>query len=251
MSEFKKRIEGKSIALVGPAAYLQGSKYGKKIDNHDTVVRINRGVELVDKYEEDIGKQTDILYSCLIEKAANAGKVNGKRLKEKYGVKYLCAPPESTFDGIATKSKFHHMVNDNTVKEILRHIPVRIVDHGLHTDLAKKVKCRPNTGFLAIYDLLQQNPKELSIYGFSFYLDGFMPGCKEGIIQEKNKTEKEFANDCFNSKRHIQKNLWRYAKDTLLENELVHLDPYLKMILSMNQFSTEQFIKKTKEGKNA
>jgi hypothetical protein len=240
---YKQLIKDKKVALIGPAQYLVGSKHGKEIDNNDVVVRINRGIELIDKHEEDIGKRADVLYSCLIEKPANAGKVNGKTLKEKYGVQFLCAPPESTFEGIAPETKFHHLVNMDTVNEVLEHMPVRIVEHKLHTILAKKVNCRPNTGFLAIYDLLNQSPKKLSIYGFSFYLDGFMPGCKEGIIQEQNKNEEQFANQCYTSKRHVQKNMWSFAQQTLLNKENIYLDPVLNKILNLEKLDRDLFKK--------
>ena len=77
------------------------------------------------------------------------------------------------------------------------------------------------------------NPKKLSIYGFSFYLDGFVSGVKSGIVEEQNKSEEEFADQCFNSKRHVQKNMWKFAKDTLLQNKKVFLDPELKKILGL------------------
>ena len=240
---YKELIKNKSVALVGPAQYLVGSEYGKEIDNHDVVVRINRGIELIDKHEKDIGKKADVLYSCLIEKPANAGKVNGKILKEKYGVKYLCAPPESTYEGVAHETKYHHLVNMKTVDDVLKQIPIRIVEHRFHTILAQKVDCRPNTGFLAIYDLLKHEPKKLSIYGFSFYLDGFIPGCKEGIVQEQDKNEKQFADQCFTSKRHVQKNMWLFAKQTLLGKKNIYLDPVLTKILNLERLDRDLFNK--------
>ena len=42
---YKRTIEGKTVALVGPAKYMQGTNYGKEIDSHEIVVRINRGKE--------------------------------------------------------------------------------------------------------------------------------------------------------------------------------------------------------------
>ena len=213
---FRKLIEGKTVAIVGPAEYLMGSGYGNKIDEHDIVVRVNRGIELIDTYDSDIGRKCDILYSCLIEKSANAGKIDASLLKNKYGITMVCTPPESTYDGISLKTKFHNLVRPETVSNISKLMPVRIVEHDFHTILAKKINCRPNTGFLAIYDLLRHKPKKLSIYGFSFYLDGFMKGCKNGIVSEQNKDENQFAEQCFKSKRHVQENMFLVAKQTLL-----------------------------------
>ena len=103
--------------------------------------------------------------------------------------------------------------------------------------------CRPNTGYLAIFDLLAHKPEKLSIYGFSFYLDGFMKGCKSGIEAEQNMTEEQFSRKCFNSKRHVQKNMWSYAKKSLLDNKKIKLDDTLKLILELKEFSVESYNK--------
>ncbi len=238
---YREIIENKNVAIVGPAAYLQNSHLGKEIDSHDVVVRINRSVETTKVYGEDVGLRTDVLYSCLIEKAANAGKIKIDELVDHYKVKFLCAPPESDYSGISTETKFHYMVDKKKMKKISERLPVRIVDHGFHTKLAKHVNCRPNTGFLAIYDLLRFKPKKLSIYGFSFYLDGFIPGCKSGIEKEKKVTEEEFASMAFNSKRHVQKNMWEYAKKTLLDDNVVFLDSVLDKILNLDKLDKKLF----------
>jgi hypothetical protein len=222
------------------------SRMGEEIDNHDVVVRLNRGIELTKEFFVDLGKKTDILYSCLIEKAANAGKLNARELKEEYKVKYICTPTESTFEGIATQTKFHYLINKKTVKEINKTIPIRIVDHNFHNNLAKKIQCRPNTGFISIYDILRYHPQRLSIYGFSFYLDGFYPGCKKGINSEQGLSEEQFGQNCLDSKRHIQKNMWLFAKNTLLNNKQVVLDPVLKEILELEVFNKELYDEKKK-----
>lgn len=239
----KEIIRDKTVALVGPAKYMVGSCLGEEIDQHDVVVRINRSIETTKQYSNDVGTKTDVLYSCLIESAACAGKLDASKLKNDYGVKFICVPPQSDYRGISHKTAFHNMVNIKTVKKIIKLLPLRIIEHQMHTELAKKVQCRPNTGFLAIYDLLNFNPSTLSIYGFSFYLDGFIPGCKSGVEKERNETEEEFATTAFNSKRHIQKNMWSFCKETLVEDPRVNLDSVLKKILQLEEFSRSCFEK--------
>ena len=237
--EFAKIIRGKRVSVVGPAAYMQGSGFGKVIDDSDVVIRINRSHESTSEYGADIGYRTDVLYSCLIEKPENAGKVDLKDLQEK-GIKCICAPPASDMKGYASSTKFSQLVDMNKINRISEQILVRLVDHKFHTEIASKINCRPNTGFLLIFDVLRFQPEVLNIYGFSFYLDGFVTGTKLGI-ESSGLTEDTFAKKCFNSKRHKQENMWNYAKKELPQMENVFLDPVLGKILSMNTFSQDEF----------
>ena len=167
-ANYRELLTNKKIALVGPADYLENSNLGNEIDSFDLVVRINRGIESTDKYSKDIGKRTDIYYSCLIERAQQTGILDPNELKNKYGIRHVVTPPDSNMKGISTQTKLHSLVDIEKIKKINQEIPVTIVDHKFHTELAKKVDCKPNTGFLAIYDILRMNPKSLSIYGFNF-----------------------------------------------------------------------------------
>jgi len=243
LESYKKLVEGKKIALVGPAKYMEGSGFGPDIDSHDLVVRINRGIESIEGYSKDIGNRTDIYYSCLIETYQQTGFLDPKQLKESYNIQYIVAPPESDFQGISSTNKFHYLVDLKKMQELQKHFPIRIIDYQFHTALAREVQCKPNTGFLSIYDLL--NPalgiQQLSIYGFSFYLDGFLAGQKSGVEKEKGCTEQEFADMAFNSKRHVQKNMWLYAKHSLLHDKRVCLDPFLKEILMLREFDREVY----------
>ena len=241
-ADFAKLIADKTVAIVGPASYLTNSGLGEEIDNHQVVVRINRSYESVDKFSKDIGTRTDILYSCLIEKNANAGKINPVALQQ-MGVKQIVAPPASDMKGLANVTKLHGLIDLNKAKILNELIGLRVVDHHFHNQLSLKVDCRPNTGYVAIYDLLRFRPKKLGIYGFSFYLDGFMDGVKSGIEVEQNKTPEQFTLQCFNSKRHVQKNMWEYAKKTLLKTDNVQLDPILEKILNMEKLDRELFLR--------
>ena len=241
--DLKSLIKDKKIALVGPAQYMEGSSLGKEIDDHDIVIRINRGIDSIKDHKVDIGTKTDIYYSCLIERAQQTGVLSTAKLKS-HNIKHIVAPPDSNMKGISTQTKLHSLVDIEKIKKINQEIPITIIDHIFHTDLAKKVDCKPNTGFLAIYDILRMNPKSLSIYGFSFYLDGFISGQKSGVEKEKNCTEQEFADMAFNSKRHVQKNMWQYAKNTLLDNKKVILDSKLKQILELNSLDRKLFKEK-------
>lgn len=233
-------FQGKRVAIVGPAQYLMGKNFGKEIDGFDTIVRINRSYESVDIFPQDVGSRTDILYSCLIEKPANAGILDADKFHN-LGIKFIIAPPASDLKGQASVTKLHDLIDIEKVKELSKKIPIRIVDHEFHSELARFVDCRPNTGFMAIYDILRFSPKLLKVYGFSFYLDGFVDGVKEGVQEEQNLTPQQFSDQCFNSKRHVQKNMWKFAKSTLLEDPRVEVDPVLHKILNLDSLDRDLF----------
>ena len=243
-------LTGKEVAIVGPAAYMIGSGLGNEIDDHDVVVRLNRGIESIVDYSSDIGSRTDILYSCLIEKPGNAGPYEPENLISDYNIKAVVAPPHSDFQGFAGSTQLHELVNRDKARRLSSLVPLRIVDHKFHNQLALAVQCKPNTGFMAIYDLLRFDISKLSVYGFSFYLDGFIPGCKAGVEQTQKMTEEQFAEKCFNSKRHVQRNMWQHAKTTLLGANNIRLDPVLNIILSLEDLDKELFKKALRENED-
>lgn len=55
-ARFGKEILGKSVALVGNAQSLLATDYGAKIDNHDFVIRLNKGAPAVERAQ---GTRTD------------------------------------------------------------------------------------------------------------------------------------------------------------------------------------------------
>ena len=55
----KKRLHGKSVAIVGNAKSLFDYKYGKDIDSHDVVIRMNLGYRIINP--ESQGTKTTIL----------------------------------------------------------------------------------------------------------------------------------------------------------------------------------------------
>lgn len=235
---FTNLIAGKKVAIVGPAAYLHRSGRGAQIDSADLVVRVNRGVETTQNHAEDVGRKTDILYSCLLETSRNAGIIEPSLLHQS-GVKVICVPGFTckNFWGTSTYTN-HQMIARQTWKKLKNCglYPPRLIPKKTNSALEEATNTRPNTGFLAIYDLLAAAPRTLAIFGFSFYLDGFFPGTKAGVNQEGFRSEDEFGSLARASKRHNQAALWRYARNTLTKNSRVQLDVELRRILSLETF---------------
>ena len=220
-------IRDKTIAIVGPASYLENSKLGKEIDSYDLVVRINRGIELIENYSSDIGFRTDILYSCLIEDPENAGIIDPLLFSEKYNLKFICTTPFADLKSFFNKNDIHPMVDKEKFKKLSKLIPTRIIPNEYWECFSKELKTRPTTGYISVFDILRFKPSKIKIFGFSFYTTGILKGYKKGTKYQ----EETFHDVALKSKRHNHRKMFNYAKKILLYDERIELDPFLQNIL--------------------
>lgn len=227
-------LSGKRVAIVGPASYVKDLDTGSFIDDFDIVIRINRGIELIDVYSSSIGHRTDILYNCLIKSPDNGGDLNIKTYQA-HGVKWISTVPGSDINGVCKSQKLHKMVSRIDVFKLKRYFKFHIMDHKEYSQLNMRIASRANTGFAAIFDLLNHGVAELYITGFSFYLDSFMPGYKKGCTRD----EHEFARQCYVSERHKQKPQWKYLKHMFSKESRLLADPVLKKILDLNDLTRD------------
>ena len=240
--QYSNFLKDKKVVIIGPAQYLTTKSFndfGEKIDNDfDVVVRLNRGMELIENYSSNIGTRTDVLYNCLIEHKDNGGLIDINNIKNN-NIEWVCTIPNSDMTGKCYNNDLHSMVNPDTVNLIKQNFNFHVMDFTLYGELNKNVNCRSNTGYAAIFDVLYHDVKSLFITGFSFYLDAFAPGYKEGCSRD----EDIFAKDCFTSKRHNQLNQWNYARSALKNNLRVDFDPVLTKILSQESLNREEYNK--------
>jgi len=234
--EYLEFLSGKNVAIVGPANYLSKLKLGSYIDEFDVVVRVNRGMELLDRYPESLGARTDILYNCLIDSLDNGGVVDIDFYKER-GVKWVSTIPNSKPTGECSSPDLHKMVNKKNVKAIKKNFNFHVMDHVEYNTLNGVVKCRSNTGYAAIFDLLSYGIESIFVCGYSFYLDSFISGYKDGC----KRSDEEFAAQCFESKRHVQKTQWEFLKRIRANDDMISCDPVLESILKMEELSRDAF----------
>lgn len=124
-------ITGKSVAIVGNAKSLFDKKYGEEIDNHDVVIRFNKGFP--NNKESQGEKTTIVMLACEISKPD----------REFYKAKY-----------IITRSKFYENNANFVISNDDRYL------------LAKRLGSQPSTGFIAIDMCLTANAKSIDLYGF-------------------------------------------------------------------------------------
>jgi hypothetical protein len=172
----KEWFENKSVALVGNAMSLFDLEYGKEIDSHDVVVRLNKAAMLVDRFdsEKSHGKRTDVWifwsvneYHRYFERHPNIKKMHG-------GHQYRNSKLVCLVDFLYPMELY----------EVLK---------------PKAGKFRnPTTGFISIDYILHCEPSKLSVYGFDWkktptYTDPYRK--KEKLCPHNYDVEKQYLMD--------------------------------------------------------
>lgn len=179
---YARYLKGKTVALVGPAQYLQGRITGRTIDNRDIVVRVNHVIPVPDK--KDYGSRTDVLYHGVWN--AFRKRKQKKLIQELRGI-------EKCVQWVVFRNSEWQAA---TVRKITPYLgtPWTVIEPEYH-DLFKKI-CPPrgtvNTGVAAIIHLLSFDIESLSVYGFDFYQTGVFDG--HGDPEENQSTQERNEN---------------------------------------------------------
>ena len=132
LKEVCKYIQGKSVAIVGNARTIFDSRYGSEIDDHDIVIRFNKGFIY---YPEAQGRRTDILIlACLLRDDEREG----------YHAKYI--------------------INRSRSYRNPAHFTISTQDRMA---LKEKLGSQPSSGFMAIDLCLFSRAKHIDLYGFA------------------------------------------------------------------------------------
>jgi hypothetical protein len=191
MSEavFKKLIEGKSIAIVGPSAGLLDFNQGEEIDKFDVLIRLRGNtLPISENLIRSIGARTDIIYTNFdnnFDKSLNNRLANMK-IKHIRGTRAIedIGNSWSYYDYILKSEK----------------IPYSMPEAGKYYEWHKKLKASPHSGFCAILDLLSYDIKELKIFGYSFYKDNVIDQwANANLLSQEN-----YKNDLIQVNRDAQ-----------------------------------------------
>jgi len=158
-------FQNKKVIIVGPSSYLEDKKSGKFIDSFDLVVRINNLHDINNfKLVEDLGTKTDIIYFD--------GSMDQSRFNDyiKCSPKLLkCTYPESEW--------FFEERCKTNVSGLKNFFNIEVIDNKIYcklkSSLNKNLKVRPNSGLIAIVDLLKFPIKELYVTGIDFYRNSY------------------------------------------------------------------------------
>lgn len=125
-------IKNKTVAIVGNAQSIFNHKYGAEIDDHDVIIRFNRGFVTEPKAQ---GTKTDILIL-----ACELNTEEKSRFKAKYYINR------------SARYKSGDYTFPNEIRRRLKQI----------------IGAQPSSGFMAIDYCRQAGAKKIDLYGFDF-----------------------------------------------------------------------------------
>lgn len=133
ISEIGKHIKGKRVAIVGNAESIFSKKNGEDIDNHEFVIRFNKGFIFKEKSQ---GKRTDLLLLACEPTPEEIAS---------YNARFVC-----------NRSKHYHNKTKYTITNSQRQI------------MKNTIGKQPSTGFMAVDICLNFHAKSIDLYGFDF-----------------------------------------------------------------------------------
>jgi hypothetical protein len=213
---FREYLKGKSVAIVGPASTMNGTKQGDSIDNYDIVVRFNSALPIKEPTKEDVGTKTSILCNCLEPNNISGGTIDPV-MWYREGVEWMLSPYPNELWYI--KENYASFMKKN------KDLKVECVNLPFFTKLENSLKTRPNSGLMGITYILSHEIKSMYITGISFGKGGYCKGYKEHISPER-------YNQLANSRIHKQEPQRVYFKNHVVIDPRVTVDAPLKNILS-------------------
>ncbi len=220
---FHEFVQNKKVVLIGPSPHLVGSKQGQFIEEHDLVVRMNRGFNIPPNMEEDIGKRTDILYNGLTGQEKIHGIIDVDQLIGK--IKWICSPNISQGIGLEIENKF--------LKYLQGRIPFHRIDINLYKSVQNIVHCYLNTGMAALLDLLYYDVREIYITGFTFFR---RISEKNGFYYSRYRNPLQYNDPAHNSETQL-----KYMKKLFLTDRRIGCDEVLYNII-MKKTRKEQLL---------
>lgn len=164
--DYANYLKGKRVVIVGPAPYMNRLFLGNLIDSYDVVVRLNVALPLHPLAYHCFGRKTNILYHSMSEESGR----DFSSLVEGWGLDYLCS---------SYPNKRWYTVANIRFLSKGENIAFRIMPTRGWKKLLWHLDSTPNTGTMAIVDLLRYNIAELFIAGFSFEM-GVYSGLSRG-----------------------------------------------------------------------
>jgi Glycosyltransferase family 29 (sialyltransferase) len=170
---YRKYLKDKRVVIVGPSPSILKTGQGKFIDDFDVVVRLNKALPIPTHLMQDIGKRTDVLYNCMNPSGECGGKLSVDMLK-KSRVQFLVGAYPAVDRMGDTNLRLKRDLNDfYNSKGNLDDIVFCYFDNIAYFHKLWDEMKLPNTGIMAILDLLKHDIKELYLTGLTFFKGGY------------------------------------------------------------------------------
>ena len=214
--EYEQYLSGKRVCLVGPAPSVKEVQpaQGSQIDCYDVVVRINKSLPVPESLKEFAGSKTNVLYNCVDQQEDSGGRLDIPFLQKEIDWLVSPYPSKPPFSG-----NIRNFVNMNRDR-----VNFTTFDYDKYNDLELKIKTRPNSGVLAILDLLSCDISELYITGITFFRGGY-------VKEYRNQTEEEALRLMASGGNHHIEPQVDYMRGILSNDERIRMDDILEEIV--------------------
>lgn len=224
-------FKDKKVIIVGPSSYLEGMENGEFIDSFDLIVRVNNIHDTNNpKLVRDLGVRTDIIYFD--------GSMNQSRFQD-----YInCSPKMLKCTYPETEWFFEDRCKTN-ISILKKHFNIEIVNSKKYNELkytlSKDLKVRPNSGLIAIIDLLGFPIKELYITGIDFYRNSYLhhPDHEDWDVD----TLRQYLKGGDNGDVHDINKQFKFFKNLKHNESRIKTDKVLKEYLTDPQYETVKF----------
>ena len=157
MDKFTEYVNGKSVAIVGPAKSAEGSGNGNEIDSFDIVCRLNAYSAKMP--ESDFGTKRDVLF------VTPYSNYDIKGIKEA-GFVWIVSP---------------HNLERSVTKELYRQCNENSLSFScppawLWPEICKDLNRYPTTGLMAAIYLMTLPVKTLTMFAMDFHNSGYAQG---------------------------------------------------------------------------
>lgn len=172
-NQYFEYIEGKSVIVVGPAAYLVGQGKGAEIDGYDVIVRLNLGCPVPEQLKPDIGSRTDVLYHTVMAQRQVRKNPDVLKLHSREEVQSW---KEDGLQWFISKRSTEQSRVRKLAGLISGEISWMTIPIPNMRRLGLILRTNPNMGTVAIWHVLQSQAKSLYVTGCDFHRTGYHVG---------------------------------------------------------------------------
>lgn len=212
--EYENYLKNKRVCIVGPSASIKELSQKEEIDSYDVVVRINKALPVRESLHDSSGTKTNVLYNCLDPDEESGGQLHIGYLEEE--IDWLVCPYPNIHPFSINIQNFDASNMDR--------IKFCIFNEKYYNLIYSDMKTRPNSGVLAILDILSCDIKELYITGITFFKGGY-------VKEYRNHTEESVMKRMHLHGNHLQEPQISYMQEVLKNDTRVKMDKFLEQIV--------------------